>query len=61
MSDADWCLQSDGYAQFALTGPDAEELQDVYEKLDELDETTFETRAAELLWVRHFPAQFPPF
>jgi len=31
-------------------GPDAEELQDVYEKLDELDETTFETRAAELLW-----------
>ena len=34
----------------STVGPDSDDLQGIYDRLEELDESTFEARAAELLW-----------
>lgn len=32
-------------------GPDSDDLQGIYDRLEELDETTFEVRRAAVLWM----------
>lgn len=44
------CLSSFPFLFATQNGPDDERLEAIYERLDEIDPNTFETRAAELLY-----------